>query len=370
MLSKKDNAKEALIKAFAQSIDMTDELASLPEYKFKSIGLGWVLKPDGSEFMDGEYSPFMATQRANLTHYLRLTDRGDGSGKLKWKKQRVKDPILKDTVTVSGLMDRILKALDKAGCNLAPVVRELAILVGTKWEEADPNARVLSVAVHANAGCLHFHPSHTRITEDNKLVNPATKRGNNRVARAGVALIALLRLRKQGYLPKRYADNLKGFLKKRSQKSGTLPPDYVVSCYVDRALDFAVWKLTKDSEYLKGVVRDANREYEEYIREKYEAQDLELGMMAEVDRMKEIRFFLKEADEVNATVKNTIETAEREKTYEEAYRRLVDRLQPFVDARLEKAKKLKKRLCEDARLKKEKIEREARDNKGPEFMPK
>lgn len=365
----RDNAKEALIKFLAQDMHITDEEVSLPEYKFKSVGSGWILKPDGSEFLEGEYSPYMSEQRGKLSYYRRLTDRGDGSGKMKWKTQKVKDPIIKDTVTVSGLMDRILKALDNAGVDLGPPIRKLALLVAAKWEEADPNARVLSIAAHPNAGCLHFHPSHTRITEDNKLVNPATKRGNNRVARAGVALVALLRLQSQGYLPERYDKNLKRFLEKRIHKSGTLPPDYVVSCYVDRALDEWVKRLTKDNELLKGVVRDAKREYEEYIHEKYEAQDLELGAMAEVDRMNELRYFLKEADSVNAAVKHCVEESEREKNYEEAYRRLVDRLQPFVDARIEELKKLKKRLRERAREEKEKHEREDRDDEGPEPMP-
>lgn len=265
--SKKDQVKARVVADFEREVVVTDDDVKALPYKIESLRHGLAMDGAGKLLAEGQLPKKLKRLRKKLSYRWRRTNKG--RGRIGKKREHVSNPIIKETITVSGLHDCNIKALDAMGYDFGPFMQQLMKELMIRWDEVDFASRIVAMVMHPNSGALHFHPVHTRVGDDHFLVNKSTHQGNCKSSRAGIPLIALFRWRQQDLLPEENSVNLDRYMKKRRAKSGCLPPDYLVSLYLDRRVDEKLKEIAKENEIYKTVIERSTREYRYRVERKH-----------------------------------------------------------------------------------------------------
>lgn len=236
----------------AHSLNWMEESRSsyLLEEKFKSLGDGLILDPDGNEITSEQYQDSVKSVIENRSYYwLHYIEKKSGKQKrrrIKGSKKNPLRPIRQIAVTFRpdhslGLHEVDQKSTTETAAKLLrEFIRRSALECSRSFSE-ETNYDVIATEVHPNEGCLHFHILYATISNDNKLLHTSSselgtrKRGNPDIRLAGPCQIGLERARTNG-IPIPNEELHLEFLRDKIRQ-GELPADLKMSEVLDGCVE-------------------------------------------------------------------------------------------------------------------------------------
>lgn len=254
---KKDQAEFRKVRVAEKALNwMEDSVGSylLPE-KFRSLGDGLMLDPEGREISSAEHKKRILTAAKERDFYWQYKY-VQGTGELRRYKngnpmrRRIREinkrpirPIRQIAVTFRPDHSLALHIIDKVASNEEALQKLRDFVVQSAMETSrsfcdDTNYDLIAIEVHAKEGCLHFHLTFSTVSADNELLHLSTLKkngqrnsGNPDIRRAGPCQVALERTRTNG-IPIQDAD-YHLFLLNDKIRQGDLPPDIKASQVLD-----------------------------------------------------------------------------------------------------------------------------------------
>ncbi|MDQ8180364.1 hypothetical protein [Pelagicoccus sp. SDUM812005] len=321
---------------------VTKAYVEIDGYQYRSLGVGKAWRRDGTAYKKGEFVPDMEAKAAKRRKRQATESRGKGKGRrTRW--HDVPHPLRKETVTFSGEHDYVLKALDKYGYDLGPFTEKLVLSLPSRWGECDWRSMALASILHTEAGSIHTHLATTEIDDNGKKIGPPTP-GNQKSPRAGEGLIGTLRLIGTGHITDSVViAEAEASLAKKSASSGRPPPDYVLSCYVDRSTEKFLKELSRDKD-LARVIQDARESYAaKYTLQKF-AEALVQNVLDAQSVLKLLGVLHRTVMPLHENVKRALTEAELEESFQMKFQVMQRVLKPSADKVNEYYKELAKKI--------------------------
>lgn len=301
-----DHIRTKMVAEFERNLVVTAPDLLNRSYQYTSLKDGDAYKPDGSKYREGEFKPDMLRQSEARNGYNSDTLDRNGKRRLRWRD--VPYPLDVDPITLNPMHDLQLKRLDRAGYDCRPLFERICLKAAKHWNECDPNAEVVAYCLHPNSEKAHQHMITSTVTIDSRQMNDNPHLGNNRTARAGVGLIGMVRLYDMGLEDSKETEEfIDRCLSKRIESSQNLPPDYLVSLYVDRIVEKELEKLKKKQKY-KDIIELAESEYK---RDYFERKALNLKLLENRETISALRNHLIASERIRFGTLNYVEAKEK-----------------------------------------------------------
>ncbi|MDQ8201497.1 hypothetical protein [Pelagicoccus sp. SDUM812003] len=340
--SRKDQVLSRTEAETERTFVVTRAYVEIDGYQYRSLGVGKAWRLDGTPYKKGEFVPDMEAKAAKRRKRKSTESRGKGKGRrTRW--HDVPHPLRKETITFSGEHDYALKALDKYGYDLGPFTTKLVLSLPSRWDECDWRSMALASILHTEAGAIHSHLATTEVDDDGKKIGPPTP-GNQKSPRAGEGLIGTLRLIKTGHItdPVVIAE-AEASLAKKSAASGQPPPDYVLSCYVDRSTERFLKELSKDKD-LARVIQEAREGYAaKHTLQKF-AEALAQNVLDAQSVLKLLGGLHRTVMPLHENVKRALSEAELEESFQMKFQVMQRVLKPSADKVNEYFKEVAKKI--------------------------
>lgn len=238
------------------------ETGRMPDSSSEYMEPGICLDCFGKEIPAGLLDLYLEEEIAARSYYVRMTNKG--GGRIGPKNEKVAKPIHKDSLTLSGEHDLILRNLADAGVNHIDHLKATGVKVMNLQGEIE-GMDMIGFIWHFDSGCLHGHPIWSQVSREKKLLYRDARRGSNRFVRAGIALIAGLRVCDSGYWPESDRIHLDQYLADREERAGRLPTDYILSAVIDNMNESYFAGLSKRSPQYDFIIESSRETYKNHI---------------------------------------------------------------------------------------------------------